>query len=170
MNRLLTAFFSVVTALCGGCIVLPLPPHTVEGVNAGAKVGRAGSWTRPLKVGQATQLDVARSLGPPDQSYNGDRQWSYSWTIRTGVALGLTFADGPVDLIDRSRVMWLNFDGSGILTAYEVVDDDTIGPGYGFPPFVPPDRSDPFASQSVPFYPPMSLAEPSHARPPLPVP
>ena len=170
-----TLFLAVLAAAsAAGCVVIPLPPHTVEGVNAGAKVGRAGSWTRPLKVGTATRHDVIERLGEPARSNNGGKQLAYRWRIRTGFALGLVLSGyPPFDLIDRERIMWLNFDSSGLLTAYTVVDDDTIGPGYGFQLYdtgVSLIGDNPFAPRQKPFRPSPPPTTQPHARPPLPVP
>ena len=51
--------------LAGGCVALPLPPSTIKGTNAAAAIGPAGSWFKPLKVGEATKADVQDRLGPP---------------------------------------------------------------------------------------------------------
>ena len=87
LRRVPLVLVACLAPLVAGCLIVPLPPETMSGVNAGAKVGRAGSWTRPLKVGRATRGDVEAALGRPDYKSIDGKQWSYGWTTRSAVAL-----------------------------------------------------------------------------------
>ena len=160
---------SLAAVACGGCVVVPLPPHPLEGVDASRVIGKADARNRQLVVGKATRGQVRERLGPPDAASKVSGQWHYAWTARTGLVLS------PIppfaNVLGSYGQIWLNFDQNDLLVAFEIVDDGVVGPGMGSISFFRAGRGNPFVHDDVDSGEPTTTPTTQpHARPPLPVP
>ena len=134
--------------LAGGCLAIPLPPATIEGTNAAAVIGPAGSWTKPLKVGTATKAQVRDRLGPPSPGSKDD-EWWYAWERRTGIGIVLY----QPHFLDGHHGMLLRFDADDVLVAFEYEKPYAVGVGFAASSFFP--GSSPYPKFSSPLPPPV---------------
>jgi uncharacterized lipoprotein YajG len=108
-------FVWIVTVLLAGCIVVPLPEHTLLG-------GRGSISEKDrafLEAGKTTREDVLLQLGEPDLVLSQERSMVYYWQV----SHGYFFVGGPgssaAGPIAKDYLLMLEFDHAGCLARYE---------------------------------------------------
>lgn len=104
-----------------GCFFIPTFNYVEKGRNYSKQVGEAQSKL-PLRVGLANRQDVIRLLGPPQYASADGLKTAYVWKVVNGIWV-FPFCFGA-EMQRGNRALLLQFDRSGVLTAFRIVKND----------------------------------------------
>jgi outer membrane protein assembly factor BamE (lipoprotein component of BamABCDE complex) len=122
MFGLLTALAVVLSSLCSGCVVIPIPVKEKE-VTAGRRVEK--KETAGWRVGETTRQEVLQQLGTPYADFQDLNVIAYDWTVVSAIMLwaigGQGGATGGVEKLKQEHLLLVGFDEADRVAKFDIL-------------------------------------------------
>ena len=113
-------FSIIVLLICGGCIILPVPPYYSRALGTRGYI--ASETVEFIHDGSTTKEEVLLELGEPDRTWNDKKRFLYLWKMVVAVwaVADPYFVAGVGGEIPVTYLFLIEFDKSDIVKRHEI--------------------------------------------------